>query len=87
MKLKNVGSNMTEVEINGCILLYSYSTPVAGKNTDGWYVGNAMFKTDRKWSSTTSRHINKWFREVWDVDAKTEVQEIPQEEINHIAEA
>ena len=87
MKIKNVGSNMTEVEVNGCILLYSYSTPVAGKNTDGWCVGNSMFKTDEFWSVTTSRHINKWFREVWDVDAKTEVQSIPQEEINHIAEA
>ena len=86
MKIKNVGSNMTEVEMNGCILLYSYETPVAGKNTDGWYVGNAMFKTDRKWSVTTSRHINKWFREVWDVDAKTEVPEVSQDDIYKLAE-
>ena len=85
MKIKNVGSNMTEVELNGCILLYSYDTPVAGKNTDGWYCGNAMFKTDRKWSATTTRHINKWFREVWDVDAKTEVEVIPQADIYELA--
>ena len=86
MKIKNVGSNMTEVEINGCILLYSYSTPVAGKNTDGWCVGNSMFKTDEFWSVTTSRHINKWFREVWDVDAKTEVPEASQAAIYELAE-
>ena len=86
MKIKNVGSNMTEVELDGCILLYSYETPVAGKNTDGWYCGNAMFKTDRKWSSTTTRHINKWFREVWDVDAKTEVEVIPQSDIYALAD-
>ena len=86
MKIKNVGSNMTEVQLNGCILLYSYDTPVAGKNTDGWHCGNAMFKTDRKWSATTTRHINKWFREVWDVDAKTEVPEISQADIYELAD-
>ena len=30
MKLKNIGSNMNEVEINGKSVLFSYETPVAG---------------------------------------------------------
>lgn len=85
MKFKNVGSNMTEVEMNGCILLYSYNTPVAGRNTDGWHAGNCMFKTDQWYSSTTTRHINKWFKEHWSVNAKTEVEVIPQESIDELA--
>ena len=55
MKVKSIGSNQTEVTSNGCRVLYSYETPVALQGPSGKY-----YKTDRKWSVTTSRHINKW---------------------------
>ena len=56
MKLNPLGSNMTEVELgNGITVLFSYKTPVAYHKS-----GVGYFKTDCRWSSTTTRHINKW---------------------------
>ena len=55
MKVKSIGSNQTEVTASGCRVLYSYETPVALESPSGKY-----YKTDRKWSVTTSKHINKF---------------------------
>ena len=56
MKLNPIASNMTELELpSGVTVLFSYKTPVAAQLEDGFYV-----RTDRRWSVTTSRHINKW---------------------------
>ena len=64
MKLKPYGSNMTLVRMNnGTEILFSYSTPGAG-----YYRGEATnavldheyFKTNEWYSSTTTRHINKY---------------------------
>ncbi len=54
MNLKPIASNMTEVSINNGRILFSYSTPVAAVLDGAWY------RTDKRWSVTTSRHINKW---------------------------
>ena len=54
MKLNPVGSNMNEVEVNGKSILFSYKTPVAGYDDQG------AFRTDEKFSVTTSKHINKY---------------------------
>ena len=80
MRLKSIGSNMSEVEVNGNFILFSYETPVAGRSI--FQDGDGFFKTSTKYSATTTRHINKYFRSEWDVDAKTEVQEVSQEFIN-----
>ena len=51
-----IGSNMkTTMTEKGFPILYSYSTPVAGRDEKG------PFRTDQFYSVTTSRHINKWF--------------------------
>ena len=55
MKLNPLASNMTEVEIGDVTVLFSYKTPVAAQTEDGFFV-----RTDKFWSATTSRHINKW---------------------------
>ena len=56
MRINKVGSNMTElVRSSGVIVLFSYSTPVAALLPSGQYV-----KTDRKYSVTTTKHVNKW---------------------------
>ena len=55
MKLKPIASNMTEVQVGDVTVLFSYATPVAAQLEDGFYV-----RTEKKWSVTTSRHINKW---------------------------
>ena len=56
MKLRQIASNMTELEIkDGLTVLFSYETPVACYHNKEGYL-----KTDKKWSVTTSKHINKW---------------------------
>ncbi len=67
MKLKQIASNMTEIKIDQpdalpYYVLFSYNTPVAGRGAEG------MFKTAEKYSRTTTKHINKYFREEWGIN-------------------
>jgi len=55
MQLTPIASNMTEVETSEARILFSYRTPVAA-----YVYGVGYIKTDKFWSVTTSRHINKW---------------------------
>lgn len=55
MKLNAVGSNQTEIEKDsGVTVLYSYSTPVAA-----FVPGKGGLVTDKKYSRTTSKHVNQ----------------------------
>jgi hypothetical protein len=74
MKLKPLASNMTEVEMAKATILFSYSTPVAACMNDG----TGFIRTSKKWSVTTSRHINKWLN---GAKART----VPQSEIDALA--
>ncbi len=56
MKLTPIAPNMTEIETAKATVLFSYSTPVACCMQNG----SDFFRTDHKWSVTTTRHINKW---------------------------
>ena len=58
MNLTPIAANMTELELDGMKILFSYKTPVAVliKDGDVWH----QYKTDCRWSRTTTRHINKW---------------------------
>ena len=58
MKLKPIANNQTELHLNGNVFFFSYETPVAAR------VGVKYFKTEQKFSVTTSRHINKWLEDV-----------------------
>ena len=55
MQLTPIASNMTEVETSEARVLFSYRTPVAA-----FVFGEGFVRTDKYWSVTTSRHINKW---------------------------
>jgi hypothetical protein len=59
MHLKPIGSNQTELMLsNGICVLFSYSTPVAAvdsKNGTG-----QILITEEKYSTTTTKHINRW---------------------------
>jgi hypothetical protein len=75
MKLKNIGSNMTELHTeDGAVVLFSYSTPVAAQLKNGGFV-----RTNESYSRTTTRHINKW------LDGRYALA-VDQREINAIAE-
>jgi hypothetical protein len=54
MKIKNIGKNKTELHINDKIIFISYETPVAA------CIDGQFFVTEKKWSTTTSKHINTW---------------------------
>lgn len=54
-QIKVIGSNQTEVkQSNGTTIFYSYNTPVVALVSGVWY------KTTKKWSNTTSKHINAY---------------------------
>ena len=55
MKLKQLGSNMTELDMGFAQVFFSYETPVAARITDG-----TLLRTDERYSVTTTKHINKW---------------------------
>ena len=79
MKITETGSNYTVVEINDKLeILFSYKTPVAGYQR-GIGVIAGYFKTDKKWSVTTSKHINKYLKGI------TAIRIMPQEQIDKLA--
>ena len=46
---------MNQIDIGNIHVLISYETPVAMMDVSG-----QVFVTAKKWSRTTSKHINKW---------------------------
>ena len=77
MQIKNLGKNQTVVtsklaDGSRVEVLFSYATPVAvrGPTLD--------YKTEQKWSVTTSRHINKFLPE-----NQSRVQIVPQGDLDN----
>lgn len=61
MKLRNISEHCNELTFaNGNSVLFSYETPVAicFALPFGHYLG--IYKTEAKFSRTTSKHINAW---------------------------
>ena len=83
--LINYGSNMSLVKYKDSEILFSYSTPVAGRNLDIDYLPfeKGLFKTEAKFSATTTKHINKYFRQEFDMNGK-DIQEVAQEDIEEM---
>ena len=54
MKLRQIKSNVTELIIDDKTIMFSYQTPVAGYDDQG------AFRTEQKYSVTTSRQINQY---------------------------
>ena len=52
--LKVIGSNQTELNIGGLVIFFSYNTPVVA------CVDGKFYRTEKKWSNTTSKHINRY---------------------------
>jgi hypothetical protein len=62
MKLRKLGNNQTVITMQdgdfGKSILFSYDTPVAA------LINGRVYKTSKKWSVTTSRHINQWLSDL-----------------------
>mgnify|MGYP003342708041 FL=1 len=56
LSVKPIASNMTLLETPKHIVLFSYATPVASFDKSTYRFN----RTSKKWSMTTSSHINKW---------------------------
>ena len=54
MKVRKIGSNMTELVLGHTRIMFSYETPVAGQDDKG------LFRTDQSYTRTTSRHITQY---------------------------
>ena len=67
---------MLEVGNGTITVLVSYATPVAAKGP------NLLAHTDRRWSSTTQRHIKKWLAS----EASAAIS-VPQDRIQEIYNA
>jgi hypothetical protein len=77
MRIKSLGKNQTIVSsklASGQLVevLFSYSTPVAVRGPTHHY------KTEQKWSVTTSRHINKFLPE-----NQSRVEIVPQDDLDN----
>lgn len=56
MRLKQITITSTEIELaDGTLVLFSYSTPVAAL-----VPGRGWIKTVEYYSTTTSKHVNRW---------------------------
>ena len=58
MNLNPIKANMTELSTENMTVLFSYKTPVAVMIDEG--LGYVFYRTNKRWSNTTSRHINQW---------------------------
>ena len=76
MKLTPIAANQNLISYNdGTEVFFSYSTPVAGYSPRLGYV-----RTKEWYSSTTTRHINKYLGEL-------HYLEVPQETINELSQS
>lgn len=54
MKLDQIAPNQTTLTTNSAVVFFSYNTPVAA------IVDGTTYRTEQKFSATTSKHINAW---------------------------
>lgn len=65
MTIRKITPTATAIEFKDVEILISYETPVAIQVFNEVKVGNVIIKsgvyrTSKKWSVTTSTHINRW---------------------------
>lgn len=56
MNLIPKAQNQTELRLNDWIVFFSYQTPVVAVDR----CNGTVYVTEKKWSQTTTRHINKY---------------------------
>lgn len=66
---RKVGTNQTEIRMGDKIMFFSYETIV------GLRIGEEVYYTEKKFSKTTSTHLNKWLASVYPLAAKPVCQE------------
>jgi hypothetical protein len=78
MKVQQVTTTSTQISLaDGTEVLFSYSTPVAAL-----VPGKGWIRTEQFYSTTTSKHINRWFAE--NKSTAAEVATVPQWEVDQL---
>jgi len=75
MKLTPIKANMTEIQLGEVKVLFSYQTPVATYCEES----GKFRRTTKKWSRTTSKHINQWTFKL-EKEGRIVVESTPQEQ-------
>ena len=70
-------TNTNIVNKGNYVILVSYDTPVAAYSPDE----DICYITEKKYSRTTTKHINQWVSELKDL---VDTPKVPQEVIDHI---
>ena len=82
MKLKQIGANQTEVQLNdGTQIFFSYEQAVC-VIIEAMHLGKKQTRvcvTTEKYSRTTSKHINKWVAGLSNI-----IKMVPQSEIDNL---
>ncbi len=80
MKLYSLAKNRTVLSFDdGQEVFFSYETPVAGYSNSLGYV-----KTKQWYSSTTTRHVNRYLNEYGDVPNPNSIPTVDQSVINNL---
>ena len=80
MKLKSFATNRTLLTFDdGTEVFFSYQTPVAGYSNKLGYI-----KTKSWFSSTTTRHINRYLNEYCDVPNPDNIPSVDQSQIANL---
>jgi hypothetical protein len=78
MKVQQVTTTSTQISLaDGTEVLFSYSTPVAAL-----VPGKGWIRTEQFYSTTTSKHINRWFAE--NKSTAAEVASVPQWDLDQL---
>ena len=64
IKLKQLGSNRTEISSDSKTVFYSYSTPVVVYTDWSDSEMEKVYVTEKKFSRTTSKHISQYLSEL-----------------------
>lgn len=75
MRLHKISVNETEIHHADRDVFYSYNTAVVVRLD-----GHGWLRTDKRWSVTTSRHINRY------VPNTATVERVPQDTIDRLAD-
>ena len=80
MKLQSFAVNRTLLSFDdGTEIFFSYETPVAGYSNKLGYV-----KTNHWYSSTTTRHINRYLNDYSDIPNPEQIPSVDQSVINNL---
>ena len=77
MRLTPIAANQTEIETDNARVFFSYKTPVAA-----YIFGRGYVRSEEFFSTTTSRHINKW---IGITSKNDDIERVPQDLLDNLA--